>query len=263
MSLCRMSRRVPPTLLIVHRSSRVATSWQTGPMRGWRAFPLTTTNVLAAAVLLGAVVLLPGLVTTPEWFTAYATGIQAAGVIAALAYAARSLHADNHDRRVDRVLDLHEMLISGDINDARARLVQHLRSLGVDGRARTVRVAQLEQDRGLSTYRRPEDAPHQPSRDLALILRFFERANGARTAGSTYEPLFHQLIAGHAGWWDLAIVEDPSRVDSRPLGALRDLARWGNDYAANSTPGWGTTRARDFGGTVAVESTEKCEAEPA
>jgi hypothetical protein len=85
----------------------------------------------------------------PAWsskadrFSAWATGVQAVGVIFALFLAGVSLQRDSHDRRVDRVMDLHRELVSGELSGPRFRLSRHLRELGSNGRVRSVSIWQL------------------------------------------------------------------------------------------------------------------------
>jgi hypothetical protein len=51
-------------------------------------------------------------------------------LIVTLLIGALALTSQQHDRRVDRVLELHTVLVSGDVGAARLRLSHHLRSLG-------------------------------------------------------------------------------------------------------------------------------------
>lgn len=165
----------------------------------------------------------------------------------AITVAALSLLADSHDRRVDRVLEFHQQLTSGEMQEVRLRLVGHLRSHGANGKVRRATRDELRTDPVLSKY--TGDASNiRPIDDVNLILRFFERVNSARIAGSVNLPLLVELLGRHAGWLDLAIGQE----DKVPRAPLHDLATWANEFAAtnqNKYPylsNWGSNRAEDF-----------------
>lgn len=198
--------------------------------------------------------------TTPPLFQATAAGLSAAFVCSALVVAVLTLLSNRRDRQTDRVHSLHQELTAGDIGEVRVRLGNFLRrASGPTGHARDVpwrnggdpvRVVAPDDllDGPLSHYSpESENSLATPRRDLTLLLRFFERARIAQTAGAVDDAAFCVLIGRHATWWDLAIVDDggTSRVP------LAELARWANDYAEahpqkDGMSNWSSSRQRDF-----------------
>ena len=102
--------------------------------------------------------------------------------------AALSLLADSHDRRVDRVLEFHQQLTSGELQAARLRLVGHLRNHGASGKVNRATRDDLRTDPVLSRYA-GDASKIRPIDDINLMLRFFERVNAARIASSVNLPL--------------------------------------------------------------------------
>ena len=195
-------------------------------------------NSRIAGVLIGivvAVVILPIPWATPAEYQAIVAGVQALGLVVALLIAALALTGDQNDRRVDRVLQLHEDLVSGDVGAARSRLAYHLRTLGPEHEGRRYVLQptqdQLVHDRKLHRYSDHEATTDStPREDRVMLLRFFERADAARREKTVHLPLLHELIGSHALWWDAALwLEDHERSHRR---ALRDLAQWVSDYAS-------------------------------
>ncbi|NAS21569.1 hypothetical protein GT755_07705 [Herbidospora sp. NEAU-GS84] len=180
-------------------------------------------------------------------FAALAGIIQALAVIPTVAIGAYALLRDSRDRRIDRVLSFHQELMSGEIGAARNRLGTHLRNLGVEGRPLQIKRLDLLKDSKLGRYIDHEEAG--PFSDATLLLRYFERANAARSAQSIYAPLFVELVGRHAAWWDMVFEDEGDRVPRAPLA---ELAAWSNQYAAkkrNVYPylrNWGTNRTEDF-----------------
>lgn len=167
-------------------------------------------------------------------YGALTDGMQALGLVVALAAAALTLRADSRNQTLDRVLALHQELMSGKVGAARVRLVRHLRG----HRRNEERPTTLEELRHgmLATYssedmRLDHDsvATHRPDLDLNILRRYFERADSAREAGAVYLPVFADLIGGHAQWWDRALVDD-GRDTMRYH--LADLADWSTSYIA-------------------------------
>ena len=173
-------------------------------------------------------------------------GVQAAGVVIALGLAAVTLIRDNRDRRVDRVLALHQEMMAGSVWEARYRLVDHLRRLGTNGKVRRVTHEELNHDPVVSRYN-PGNLG-SPAQDADLLVRYFERAFAALRTDALDVPLFAELIGRHAMWWDLAIVESShwfTRVH------LSELASWTRAYVkANErslqVAGWMAAPQRDF-----------------
>ena len=136
-----------------------------------------------------------------------------------------TLMRDSRDKRLDRVLSLHQELMTGDLWRARHRLVAHLRELGQGDRTRAVTREELRSDADVSRYADVPDA--RPLHDVDLLMRFFERANATR-AGKAIEPLlFAELIGRHALWWDRAIVRDDQWLTRQ---GLTEVATWCTAY---------------------------------
>lgn len=203
------------------------------------------------AWIAGSIVLVMLVVAAPvlkaDQYSALASAIQALAVVPAITAAALSLLADSHDRRVDRVLEFHQQLTSGELQAARLRLVGHLRRHGSSGKARQATRDELRADPVLSRY--TSDANKiRPIDDINLMLRFFERVNAARIAGSVNLPLLVELVGRHAGWLDQAIGQE----DQVPRAPLHDLATWANEFAVANQgkypylSNWGSNRAEDF-----------------
>jgi hypothetical protein len=187
------------------------------------------------AILATSAVLLVGLglivagIYSDQIFGKVATGLQAIGVVVALSVAAATLLTDSKDRRLDRVLDLHKELTSGEAHQARARVVDHLRSLGSNGKARPVSHRAFIDDQAVANY--SSTLERKPRLDLNIIIRFFERANSARLAEAVHLQTFAILVGGHALWWDRAIIEQPTEFGA--ITHLRQLASWTRVYASH------------------------------
>lgn len=186
---------------------------------------------------------------TAEQYQGLAGALQALGVVVALFVAAGTLTSDSENRRVDRVLQLHEMMTSGEVSHAAVRLSDHLRRHGVGGKARRASLEQLRCDPVLRSY--CGQPAHSPYLDARMVIRFFEKADAARRANAVSVPLFHELVARHATWFRLAIRADAAEPDG---GRLACLAIWADEYARiyrpplpNYIENWGRTRQRDFG----------------
>ncbi|MBV1853396.1 hypothetical protein [Catellatospora tritici] len=216
----------------------------------------TVSAVLAAGV--GWTVL--ALLLDRGAYDALTGGVQAVGVVAALGLAAATLARDNRDRRVDRVLALHQELMTGDLWQARQRLVTHLTKLGQDqrkkgepDRVRRVTRTDLRRDGDASVY---ADGTGSPRIDADLIVRFFERAEAARRTHSLHLPLFGELIGRHALWWNVALIADDRTWTSRQ--SLTELADWAaatGPFAPNGRDLGLESADRDFGPGPVVRDT--------
>jgi hypothetical protein len=211
-----------------------------------------------AVALIGVVawtllVALPGAWWPPDKYSAWATGLSTFAVVLALTLAIVTLRTDVKDRQVDRTLSLHAELTSGEINDARLRLVDHLREHGSTNSSghrmpRRASVKELHADSGIGIY--GPSLQGNPKDDLSKILRFFERARLVRDAGSADDPLFVELIGRHACWWNCVLVRDSSRG---PRRNLMQLGLWCDAFADKHKrrysylAGWGDARTSDFG----------------
>ena len=229
-------------------SEWVISAWALGRASVWRVQLPRTRSI--ALLLVGIAIALIGPIPLldAQRYAAYATGLQALGVLVALILAGMALSSDRHDKQVDRVLLLHSELVGGETQAARIRLVEHLRRWGGSQRVRSVTRGELQATPGLSAYQ--DDSTSTPLQDSNNVLRFFERANAAVKWSSGYEPLFHQLIIRHALWWEVALQEDSAPWAGRE--ALSELTAWGRAYEARR-PGlaylasWQANRERDFG----------------
>lgn len=190
--------------------------------------------------------LLAPLGASPEVYGAVTGAIQAFSVTMALVIALLAQWGDSADRKVDRVLDLHRELTSGPTGEARTSLgwfYRHARTAG-----------------GLPTYTRAElkarsyEARRQdrvtPRMDADRILRFFERAEAARSRGSLDEPTAALLLGRHATWWDSAIRDDGETDPTR--APLRSMAAWAAQYVSEHPnhrgfKDWNVRTEQDFG----------------
>ena len=190
--------------------------------------------LIALALVIACALLFPGLYW-PDKYTALTAGVQAIGVIVALTVAVLTLRADSRDRRVDRVLALHQELTTGEVQAARVALAGHLRRQTPTGKAITVSLKQLGEDPKLSRYAKDNEHASEghactPLVDARLLLRFFERADAIRTSGAAYVPLYAELIAGHAFWWSRHLIPSgDSRFDLTT--ATHNIGEWLKGYA--------------------------------
>lgn len=182
-------------------------------------------------------------------YSAYAAGLQAFGIVTAFLVGAIAIYFDGRDRRVDRVYSLHQELTVGELDDARRRLVDHLRKHSGPGPLqRRYSPDELRVDPTLDHY----DGPQQdftPRSDLGLLLRFFERARLVREAGSAHDAVFVELIGRHAGWWN-CVIKNENRKSRK---GLMGLGTWADDFATKNQDryeylrDWGETRRKEFG----------------
>ncbi|HST83053.1 MAG TPA: hypothetical protein VLL08_15065 [Kineosporiaceae bacterium] len=206
----------------------------------------------------------PAIWLVPDRYGAYAAGVQAAGVLLALIFAyvtlssqnraaAESLRSQVELDRVSRTLGFHEAMVSGEIQGARIRLIDHLRSLGVAQAPLGVSLETLRR----SEYSSPESHSrewgesyrHTPFHDVSIVLRFFERAEPALKLGLVDEALLHRLLGRHIAWWDETIDRDEGEAVRYALSGLADWV-WEfiqqhpdrSAYVAN----WVKNLARDF-----------------
>ena len=170
--------------------------------------------VLLGALLVVLLLALPVPWLAPDRYQAYTSALQAVGVLATLGIAAATLRGDSRDRRVDRVLELHHELISGETGAARTRLGAHFRRNGTKPWVLQATIDQLADGHvGISSKyqdasikrrrwvrRQPAWPPETPRDDAALLLRFFERAWLAQATGSLDDSMCASLIGTHAGW---------------------------------------------------------------
>lgn len=187
------------------------------------------------AVVAAALVAIPLAVTAPvllpEQFAALATAIQSVIVAVALLIALVTYRSDSRDRRVDRVLSLHEEYFDEDFQAQRTGLLKEVRS-------------------GARPYPELRTAAlsRQEYRARVRVLRFFQRVQVARVSDSLEDRLAASLLGRQAAYGDLALELD----DKESRRGLHDFALWADNFAKTHSEdqlftGWGATRMRDFG----------------
>jgi hypothetical protein len=207
-------------------------------------------------VILG-VFLISATLLNANQYASMASTIQAIAVVPAIAIAAIALTNDGHDKRVDRVLDFHKELNSGEVLNATVRLATHLREHGQEGKVRPVTRDELIGDSVLSRYSKEQEST--PREDAGIILRFFERANAARVAQTVDPPLMAELVGRNAAWWNRAITGPGYGISRAPL---RDLANWADKFASENCDKypylqqWGEHRYKEFGAVEASSGKE-------
>jgi hypothetical protein len=211
---------------------------------------------VVAGVLWLLIVSVPGFFTSPTRYEAYATGVQAVGLVLALLLAAwtldvgaTTLRTDVKDRRVDRTLALHEELTSGETDKSRRRLLVHLRDHAPVGEKY---LAITRQELGAmaihSRYSSAAPPEATPFSDAGVLLRFFERAQLAQQAHTIEPSMFVELIGRHATWWNALFKQE----NTNPRQALKALSDWSDDFAKTHRDkysyltSWGQSRLRDF-----------------
>jgi hypothetical protein len=199
-------------------------------------------TVLGAILVVGLALVIP-----PEKYSALAAGVQAVGVLAALAVAAAAIRSDSQGRRLDRVLALHEQLNAGELQEVGGRLVDHMKEHGEAGKLRRLTMTDLRNESS-PLHRYGHHGPDErPSRDAARMLGFFDRVNAARQARVVDEELLFELLGGSAMWWDLAL----TMTDEYRKVGLSELAHWAHRYASvarerSRVDRWANNRLGDF-----------------
>ena len=162
-------------------------------------------------------------------------------VIAVIAQA-----GDIGNRKVDRVLELHREMTSGQTGDARTRLGWFYRHSRSNGTLPRLTRAQLKSE----TYKESDMdcAAPTPRLDSDRLLRFFERVNAARDQGSLDDYSAALLLGRQATWWDRAIRRDDDDPTRRPLAVFAD---WSSDFVRGKAndprfAGWATRTELDF-----------------
>ena len=231
---------------------------------------------LRMSVLLGIVlapIFLPAFFLDTERYAAYGAAAQALGVFLALVLATVTLQAQNHaaqvslheQLRIDRVgrtLGLHELFTGGEVNRARARLIDHLRLINAEedngewsgsrhgGPVRPVALTEVRQDARIANYVEPGSGPGpvaNPIGDAYALLWYFERAEAALMGGLLEESLFHKLLGRHIVWWDEAILRDSAESMRSALARLGDWV----SGVLRRTPG-GRAVLEELGGDVGL-----------
>ena len=175
--------------------------------------------------------------TLPAWI---AVCVASASALFALL----QLRANARARRVDRVIQMHEILTGGEVGAARDRFTTLMWRVGSrdDQGARRPYQPTFEDlvapsaprpdtgagDHDVSRYPDNLAAPGSsidPLQDLYKVLWCFERIDAARTHDTLDRKLLVNLIGFHAAWWDrlLARIDDSASHHRR---AQRDLASY-------------------------------------
>lgn len=215
-----------------------------------RLLLLATCGVAALVVSLTV----PAFFLSAAQYGALAAGVQAFGVVAALAFGAATLARESRDKRVDRVIAAFDSYQVGHL-DVKYRLSEHLR--GKDGLLRPVTYSQLRHDPTLLAY--PNAREFEPRIDAERLLRFFEALNGMRCAGALDLPLTHRLLGRNALFWDYLISFDPSDNWRQPL---RDLAEWVQAYCGEYRPAYAGEWRESFRGYFGPGSPDLVETTP-
>lgn len=159
--------------------------------------------------------------------------------IAAVVVALAQLWAGQHATKVQRAIDLHRDLTTGEVGEARDRFATLMWKHGerLAGRNRCHAPTWLEllpdvlggRDRGLlGEYRTEDKIPGadgaEPMRDLYTVLWCFERIEAGRAGRALDARMLDALIAPHAVWWDEA-TRHLAVANTRHLSGLRSLAK--------------------------------------
>lgn len=220
-----------------------------------------TVAFLIAALAVG------GLCAAAIFAPAAAQGpIQGVVQASAVVIAVTSLWAGMHNRKVDRVLELHRELTTGQLGDARTRLGWLYRRNRMPDK-HLPRLPRFELPRGAYIdVTLPVESPGQvvgakseappvindepsPRKDADRILRYFERVCAAQVRGSLDNRTAALLLGWHAAWWDRAVITD---ADDQTALPLRRFADWARRYASRQSADeefayWSARTDRDFG----------------
>ena len=184
-------------------------------------------------------------------YQALATGVQAVGVLVALALGVSTLRADSKDRRVDRVIAYHSQMTGGELQLARQRLIEYLLDHASGGVLPVLSWTDLRSQSKLIAY---ADSTESPVRDAQRLLEYFEGVWGAHNSGATEDNLLFLLLGGYVTWWDRAL----SEADADLSRSLHEFAAWISAMASgvpesSRVVDWQESITRDFG---ALPSTE-------
>jgi hypothetical protein len=167
------------------------------------------------------------------WVTAV---IAVVGVVIALVQLRSGLKAN----RVQRVIDLHRDLTTGEVGQARDRFMTLMWKHGerVSGRNVCHRpqwveilpsvLGERDVSRGLLGAYDPEDriaehASDEPMRDLYAVLWCFERIEAGRAGRALDTAMLAELVAHHAAWWK-ELTRNLTEENTRHVRSLRSLA---------------------------------------
>lgn len=158
-----------------------------------------------------------------------ATWVQSIAVIAGLGFAWTQLRHADDTRKVDRVIELHRELTSGELAAARDRLATLIYWRSPRPNQAPCRQLTLEKFRsagrtkGSGTPASPTDTCSttslRPIHCVYLIVWAYQRVLRSLEKGQLNEELLRDMLAGHVSWWALAL----EKVEVSELSAVQDL----------------------------------------
>lgn len=154
-----------------------------------------------------------------------------ASVLATIVVALLEVRSATNATKVQRVVDLHRDLCSGEVGTARRRFSSFTWAHGerLTGR-RICHRPTLDEIRPLTgvlgSYRADDDVPAgahdaKPLDDLYVLLWCFERIETGLTGRALDRAMARQLLSWHAIWWD----EATQRFTSDDVDQIRSLRR--------------------------------------
>lgn len=204
---------------------------------------------LALCITSATLIFAPGLWLAPDRFTAWATGVQAFGLVLALGVAYGTLSSEVRERRLDRLQGLNSLLMEGEIGAARYRFVRHLREHR-DPQGHIPRISRDDLMGGMPLAAYVNYADQHPRKDANQVIRHFERVDALRRLGSLDDELLFEFFGAQVVWWDNALHWENGRPGS---WGIHRLADWARSYVAGSKSGqrtWGEWEwdiVHDFG----------------
>jgi len=200
-----------------------------------------------------------------DTFTFLAAGAAVVGVLVAF----WQVRAGQTAIKVQRVIDLHANLTTGEVGNARSRFtalmwkhgerqagfnachlprwVEILPELTPEGRIRGS-LAVYSESEAIATS---QDA--EPLRDLYAVLWCFERIEAGRAGGALDKRMLVELVAPHAIWWD-SLTQQISEMDTLHVQGLRRLAKELKGVKAVRTMGLQEWADRDFLAAAEIRS---------
>lgn len=167
------------------------------------------------------------------------TFLVAATAVAGVVVAVWQVHGGQTAIKVQRVIDLHADLTTGEVGNARSRFTALMWKHGERQAGSNACHLPLWEEilpspttengkGGLSGYlafeaiATSQDA--EPLRDLYAVLWCFERIEAGRAGGALDKRMLIELVAPHAIWWN-SLTEKISDKNTRHVQGLRRLAK--------------------------------------
>jgi len=165
-------------------------------------------------------------------------GVALTGALVVVGFVA--LRREERARKVQRVIDLHRDLTTGEVGASRDRLTTLMWKHGEKVARRNqchaptwIEILPSSTGSGgptrgaLGSYPLVQPIPGtgeaEPMRDLYSVLWCFERVNAGRAGGALDPAMLQQLIASHAIWWD-EMTRNLTEQNTRHIASLRSLA---------------------------------------